>query len=87
MSDQHASNARDLGTKVRLFPQAPYLAGYDEPEIVWLSPPARSVQPGPADDRMYVIDAIDKTEPYQFPYLPPYSGPAYPPVLPEPVSK
>jgi len=84
VSDQHASNARDLGTKVRLFPQAPYLAGYDEPEIVWLSPPARSVQPGPADDRMYVIDAIDKTEPYQFPYLPPYSGPAYPPVLPEP---
>jgi hypothetical protein len=83
VSIQHESDVRDLGTKVRLFPQAPFLAGYDEPEIVWLSPPAGTVRPGPADDRMYVVDAIDKTEPYQFPYLPPYYGPAYPPVVPE----
>ncbi len=39
--------------------------------------------PGPADDRMYVIDAIDKDEPYAFPYLPPYLGPARPPVAPD----
>jgi hypothetical protein len=32
---------------------------------------------------MYVVDAIDKEEPYAFPYLPPYLGPARPPVAPD----
>jgi hypothetical protein len=75
--------AQEFGTRVRLFPQAPFLAGFAEPEVVWLSPAAGSVRPGPSDDRMYVVDAIDKREPYQFPYLPPYRGPARPPVLPD----
>lgn len=72
-----------FGTRVRLFPQAPFLSGFTEPEVVWLSPPAGSVAPGPADDRMYVIDAIDKDEPYAFPYLPPYLGPIRAPVAPD----
>ena len=83
MSVEHEAEVRALGTKVRLFAQAPFVAGYDEPEIVWLSPPAGTVKAGPADDRMYVVDPVDKTEPYQFPYLPPYYGPVHPPVLPE----
>ena len=74
---------RQNGTRVRLFGQSPYVVGFEEPEVVWLSPPAGSVRPGPADDRMYVVDTIGKDEPYEFPYLPPYRGPAYPPVPPD----
>jgi hypothetical protein len=65
---------------VRLFPQAPFLPGFGEPEVVWLSPAAGTVRPGPADDRIYVIDPVEKPEPYEFPYLPPFLGFANPPV-------
>jgi len=74
---------RHTGTRVRLFAQSHYLAHFEEPETVWLSPPAGSVMPGPADDRMYVVDPIGKQQPYEFPYLPPYRGPANPPVEPD----
>ena len=80
----HDTRVRDFGTRVRLFPQAPFLAGFGEPEVVWLSPPAGSVAAGPADDRMYVIDVVDKPTPYEYPYLPPYKGEAHPPVEPGP---
>ncbi|WP_243368808.1 hypothetical protein [Microvirga solisilvae] len=79
----YADRDRDFGTRVRLFPQAPFLAGFTEPEVVWLSPPAGSIASGPADDRMYVVDAINKDEPYAFPYLPPYRGLARAPVEPD----
>src|SRR3954468_11989407 len=78
------ARVRAFGTRVRLFPQAPFLPGFGEPEVVWLSPPAGTVLPGPADDRLYVVDAVDKPEPYEFPYLPPYLGAANPPVAPGP---
>jgi hypothetical protein len=65
-----------------LYAQSRYLAHFQEPETVWLSPPAGSVMPGPADDRMYVVDPIGKPQRYEFPYLPPYRGPAHPPVVP-----
>ena len=74
---------RQTGTRVRLFAQSHHLADFQEPETVWLSPPAGSVMPGPADDRMYVVDPIVKQDPYEFPYLPPYRGPAFPPVAPD----
>ena len=73
---------RAFGTRVRLFPQAPFLPGFGEPEVIWLSPPAGTVQPGPADDRIYVVDPSDKAEPYGFPYLPPFLGVANPQVAP-----
>ena len=74
---------RQFGTRVRLFGQSHYIDGFEEPEVVWLSPPAGSVGPGPTDDRMYVVDPIGKDEPYKFPYLPPYRGPVHSPVLPD----
>jgi hypothetical protein len=83
MPVDQARRVRDFGTKVRLFPQAPFLAGFGDPETVWLSPPAGSVLPGPSDDRMYVIDVVDKPEPYRAPYLPPYVGARFPPVMPD----
>jgi hypothetical protein len=84
MPVEHDERVRSFGTKVRIFPQAPNLAGFSEPEVVWLSPPAGTVAAGPADDRMYVRDAVDKPEPYLFPYLPPFHGDIRPPVQPGP---
>lgn len=83
MSVGHEASVRDLGTKFLLFPQPPYLSGYADPERVWVSPRAGSIGPGPSDDRMYVIDPIEKPEPYEFPYLPPFRGDAHPPVEPD----
>ena len=45
------------GTRFRLYPQPPVLAGYREPITVELSPPAGSLGVGPHDDRMCVIAA------------------------------
>jgi hypothetical protein len=84
MPVEHDSRIRDFGTRVRLYPQAPFLSGFAEPEVVWLSPPAGTVQAGPSDDRMYVADAVEKTTPYEYPYLPPYTGESFPPVEPGP---
>ncbi len=76
-------DVRRLGTKFLLFPQAPYLAGYSDPERVWVSPPAGTIGPGPSDDRMYVVDAVDKPDPYDYPNLPPYFGISHPAVEPD----
>lgn len=76
------------GTKFRLYPQLPSLESNSESEIVYVSPPAGSLQPGPSDDRMYVIDPIGKERPYGFydgpfntqvHYRPPWNGPVRPP--------
>ena len=69
------------GTRFRLFAQEPALAAFREPETVWIARAPGTIGPGPADDRMYVIDAIGKPAPYDYPYLPPYVGPAFPAVL------
>ena len=49
-----------------------------------MSPPAGSVRPGPADARMYVVDAVHKDRPYEEGVLPPYRGATNPPVPPGP---
>jgi hypothetical protein len=74
----------DQGTRFRLFPQPPMLEGFAEPETVQVSLAPGEIGPGPADDRMYVVDAIGKREYYESPYLPPYRGPAHAPVRPGP---
>jgi hypothetical protein len=73
-----------IGTRFLVFPQAPYVPGYDKPELVWLSPPAGSVLAGPADDRMYVVEPVEWKKPYAFPVLPPYPGIRQPPAEPGP---
>ncbi|MEO0760253.1 MAG: hypothetical protein AAFZ09_00305 [Pseudomonadota bacterium] len=74
---------RDSGTRFLLHPQAPMLEDFREPEPVWVSSPRGSLAPGPADDRMYAIDPIDK-KPYDETSLPPYRGPVHPPARPGP---
>ena len=79
------------GTKFKLFPQPRFLEPFEEPETVWVSPPTGSVGPGPADERMYVIDPVDKGRPYGISrgpygslhlYLPPWDGSIHPPAIP-----
>ena len=60
MRRQFVAQEAPEGTKFKLFPQAPWLQGYAEPEIVRVSAPAGSLGPGPSDGRMYVIDPVDK---------------------------
>jgi len=72
------------GTRFRLFAQDPSLEAFREPETVWIARAAGTVAPGPADERMYVVDAIGKRGPYEYPYLPPYVGPACPPAVSSP---
>lgn len=68
-----------LGTRFLIFPQAPYVSGYEQPETVWISSPPDRMRPGPEDDRMYVRDPLLRKEPYGFPDLPPFVGEVYPP--------
>jgi hypothetical protein len=68
-----------LGTRFLLYPQVPLVAGYSTPEPVWLQTPPDRLQPGPADDRMYVRDPLIEKEPYEFPAMPPFLGDIYPP--------
>jgi hypothetical protein len=79
------------GTRLRLYPQAPFLAGYATPETVTLSPPAGSVSLGPADERMYTLWPAGKPHPYGLVatparcqlYLPPWNGPILAPARPD----
>ncbi len=73
---------RGRGTRFLLYPQPPVLASVLGPEIIWVSRAPGSIRPGPADDRMYVVDAVGKDRHYEFPYLPPWTGPRNSPVQP-----
>ncbi len=70
------------GTRFRLFPQMPELEGFSKPETVRVSPRPGTIAAGPFDGAMRVVDAVGKSEPYEFPYMPPYQGPAFPPARP-----
>ena len=72
------------GTRFRLFPQMPELEGFSQPETVTVSPRPGTIEPGPFDGAMRVVDAVDKPMPYEFPYMPPYRGAVFPPATPGP---
>ena len=82
-SDQRGKADTD-GTRFRLYPQAPIPSARRQPETVRVSRPAGSLQAGPADDRMYVADAILKDRPYDEDGMPPYRGARNSPVQPGP---
>lgn len=73
-----------LGCRFLIYPQAPYLSGYEKPEPVWISTPPGQLQAGPANRRMYVRDPVLSKELYEFPYLPPFVGATHPPAEPGP---
>lgn len=71
----------ETGTKFKVFPQPKFLRAFRAPETIRVSVEAKNVKAGPEDDRMFVIDAIDK-RPYEEGEGPPYNGPRNPPVQP-----
>ena len=79
----------ETGTRFRLFPQPRFLRRNDgsplfgEPEEVIISVTPDQIQAGPADDRMFVIDAVSK-QPYSQFFRPPFSGDKREPVRPGP---
>jgi hypothetical protein len=77
---------KERGTRFLIHPQARDLRGFAKPEVVYVDAPPGSIGPGPADQLMYVVDAVRKD-----PYLvrhgrprgsPPYQGPRRDPVAP-----
>jgi hypothetical protein len=70
----------ESGTRFKVFPQPRILGIFPEPETITISIPPRMIHPGPADERVYVVDALEKS-PYQLDYRPPYIGPATSPVV------
>ncbi|MGH8885242.1 MAG: hypothetical protein ACRDYX_08740 [Egibacteraceae bacterium] len=77
-----------IGTRFRIFPQPRFLQKDDgsgplfpEPEEVVISVPPAAMQPGPADDRMFVVDAVNK-QPYNQFFRPPFRGQSRAPVKP-----
>jgi hypothetical protein len=73
-----------LGTRFLVFPQPPFVPGYERPEVVWLSVPPGQVRAGPEDPRMYVVAPAIAKQPYRFPDLPPVRARCRPPVQPGP---
>lgn len=90
MSLQLDRTLAQTGTRFRIFPQPRFLQREDgsgplfpEPEEVIISVAPAQMQPGPADDRMFVIDAVSKL-PYSDFFRPPYRGDFRAPVEPGP---
>lgn len=85
-TDWHRASADvpSLGTRFAVFPQAPFVPGYEQPEVIWVSTPPGRIAAGPSDDRMYVIDPLLAKAPYHRPYLPPWTGACHVPAQPGP---
>jgi hypothetical protein len=73
-----------LGTRFLVFPQPPFVPGYERPEVVWLSVKPGEVHAGPQDPRMYVAVPAEAKRPYRFPDLPPVRCRCLLPVEPGP---
>jgi hypothetical protein len=90
MSVRLDTRLAESGTRFLLFPQPRFLRKRDGsgpvfpvPESVTVSVPTDRIGAGPADDRMFVVDAIGKLPYNQF-ARPPFRGPTHAPVEPGP---
>ncbi|MEM7222024.1 MAG: hypothetical protein AAF495_03535 [Pseudomonadota bacterium] len=81
------------GTRFLLYPQAPFLEGFSEPEVVTISSPVGSLGPGPQDERMYTVYPVGKPTHYgqhqtergdSVLFLPPWTDEIYDPPEPGP---
>ncbi|WP_230531057.1 gluzincin family metallopeptidase [Microvirga roseola] len=78
------STAASSGTRFLVYPQPPFVPGYERPEPVWLPFPPGEIAPGPESRLAYVRDPILPKAPYESPYLPPYRGLSHPRAEPGP---
>ena len=78
-----SGNAR-VGTRFWIYPQPPFIPGYEQPDRVWLSIQRDEIGEGPSDLSMYVADPLYEKQPYGFANLPPFVGTKRAPVRPGP---
>jgi len=77
------------GIRFRVFPQSRAARGLSEPEVLLIAESHGPIRPGPQDDIIHVVDAVDK-DPYrddrtgEYRAYPPYRGLVRPPVAPGP---
>ncbi len=83
MSMKLDASLSETGTRFRIFPQPRFLPSFGESETVRISVPPEAIQSSPADDRMYVLDAIGK-RPYDRFSQRPYLEKRNPPIAPGP---
>ncbi len=81
-----------IGTRFRLFPQAPFLHPGRAPETIIVAALSGPIGPGPSDQWMYLIDPVGKHTPYGVQPgqsfqpeidLPPWPGHIYRPIQPD----
>ncbi|PFU70026.1 hypothetical protein [Bacillus thuringiensis] len=60
MSQSLDAQAREQGTRFLIYPQSKTVPGFEQPEVVYLNSPPGSIQAGPEDERIYVVDVSDK---------------------------
>jgi hypothetical protein len=78
-----SGNAR-VGTRFWIYPQPPFIPGYEQPDRVWLSIQRDEIGDGPSDLSMYVADPLYQKQPYGFASLPPFGGARRAPLRPGP---
>ena len=76
--------AARVGTRFWIYPQPPFIPGYEQPDRVWLSILPDEISDGPSDMSIYVADPLFDKEPYGFARLPPFEGARRAPVRPGP---
>lgn len=70
------------GTRFKMFCQPSHLKGFEDPEVITLTPPAGTIAAGPCDDRIRIVDAKGKKL-YDDNYMPPYRGDTNPAAEPD----
>jgi hypothetical protein len=73
-----------VGTRFWIFPQPPFIPGYEQPDRVWLSILPDEIGDGPSDIAMYVVDPLFEKQPYGRTQLPPFGGARRAPIRPGP---
>lgn len=71
------------GTRFLIYPQLRTLEGFSDPETVYLDAAPGTIQVGPQDDGIYVVDAEDKVSYEDWGGWPPYGGPRRPRAEPD----
>ena len=68
------SRYAQAGTRFRIYPQPSTLKGFRHPETVYINAKPGTIRPGPADERLYVVDALNKWSYAEAGGEPPYRG-------------
>ena len=65
---------KESGTRFRIYAQPKDLKAFRKPVVIYLNAAPGTIKPGPADERFYVVDALDKSSYAEAGGEPPYRG-------------